>query len=242
MQTTNNHSRFSPLILYCWIVLDYCSCCLLSESLIFWVYFTPQFIAVFFKFVFFPAYVVCGLINLSIHVYHSLQSLCNTDTISPVFHVIFLINQSIPSKNMNGDKMHPWRTPDVVTRNQSDVDLSCLTEHLNSSYISFMILIIFDSIPYFFFYFSERETRFTIKAVSKPTICIYKDDLHSQLCSMMIRKQNNFLKWFVLPKPSTVFQVSVDTCIPMLFYGVSMFPIAASLFFSSRQKFLLIFL
>lgn len=96
MQTTNNHSRFSPLILYCWIVLDYCSCCLLSESLIFWVYLTPQFIAVFFKFVFFPAYVVCGLINLSVHVYHSLQSLCNTGTIFLFSSVIFLINQSIP--------------------------------------------------------------------------------------------------------------------------------------------------
>lgn len=170
MQTTNNHSRFSPLILYCWIVLDYCSCCLLSESLIFWVYLTPQFIAVFFKFVFFPAYVVCSLINLSVHVYHSLQSLCNTGTIFLFF--CHLPHQPVNTQNMNGDKIHHWPTADVVTRNQSDVDLSCRTEYLNSSYISFMILIIFDSIPYFL-YFSERETMYTIKAVSKPTICIY---------------------------------------------------------------------
>lgn len=185
MQTTNNHSRFSPLILYCWIVLDYCSCCLLSESLIFWVYFTPQFIAVFFKFVFFPAYVVCGLINLSIHVYHSLQSLCNTDTISPVFLVIFLINQSISSKNMNGDKMHPWRTPDVVTRNQSDVDLSCLTEYLNSSYISFMILIIFDSIPYFFFIFQSLK-RCTLSKPSQSQQYVY-----TRMISIP-----NFVRWW----------------------------------------------
>lgn len=103
MQTTNNHSRFSPLILYCWIVLDYCSCCLLSESLIFWVYLTPQFIAVFFKFVFFPAYVVCGLINLSVHVYHSLQSLCNTGTI-----FLFLLSSS------SSTSQYPVRTWMVI--------------------------------------------------------------------------------------------------------------------------------
>lgn len=161
------------------------------------------------------------------------------------FFFCHLPHQPVNTQNMNGDKIHHWPTADV-TRNQYDVDLSCLTEYLNSSYISFMILIIFDSIPYFFFIFQSVK-RCTLSKPSQSqqyvyTICIYKDGLHSQLCSMMIRKQNDFLKWSVLPKPSTVFQVSVDTCIPMLFYGVSMFPIAASLFFSSRQKFLLIFL
>lgn len=69
------------------------------------------------------------------------------------FFFCHLPHQPVNTQNMNGDKMHPWRTPDVVTRNQSDVDLSCHTEHLNSSYISFMILIIFDSIPYFSLFF-----------------------------------------------------------------------------------------
>lgn len=113
------------------------------------------------------------------------------------FFFCHLPHQPVNTQNMNGDKIHHWPTADVVTRNQYDVDLSCLTEYLNSSYISFMILIIFDSIPYFFFIFQSLK-RCTLSKPSQSqqyvyTICIYKDDLHSQLCSMMIRKQNNFL-------------------------------------------------
>lgn len=118
------------------------------------------------------------------------------------FFFCHLPHQPVNTQNMNGDKMHHWRTADVVTRNQYDVDLSCLTEYLNSSYIFFIILIIFDSIPYFFFIFQSVKRC----SLSKPTICIYKDDLHSQLCSMMIRKQNIFLKWFVLPNQVPFFK------------------------------------
>lgn len=58
--------------------------------------------------------------------------------------VTSLINRSIPSKNMNGDQM----CTRTVARNQSEVNISCHTVHLNLSYlfwfwISLMVFHIF---------------------------------------------------------------------------------------------------
>lgn len=72
-----------------------------------------------------------------------------------------LINRSIPSKNMNGDQM----CTRTVARNQSEVNISCHTVHLNLSYLLWFwwSLIVF----HIFLIFFQSVIRNTIRRLLK---------------------------------------------------------------------------